>query len=165
MAVMAILLTLAVPAFSEAMVSSRLTTLANSFLSNLYLARGEAIKRNSRAVLCKSADGLACAASGGWQQGWILFHDANNNAVLDASESVILTQPALPSGFMLTGNTHVAAYISYSSTGGAKLTSGAFQAGSLTLCSDSSSSINARKIVISSTGRPRIQKLSLASCL
>jgi type IV fimbrial biogenesis protein FimT len=164
MAVMAILLTLAVPAFSEVMVSSRLTTLANSFLSNLYLARSEAIKRNSRAVLCKSSNGLACSDSGGWHQGWILFHDANNNAVLDASESVILTQPALPSGFLLTGNTPVAEYISYSSTGGAKLTSGAFQAGTLTLCSDSSSSVNARKIVISSTGRPRIQKLSLSSC-
>ena len=80
MAVMAILLTLAVPAFSEAMVSSRLTSVANSFLSHLYLARSEAIKRNGRAVLCKSADGLACSGSGGWHQGWILFHDANNNA-------------------------------------------------------------------------------------
>jgi type IV fimbrial biogenesis protein FimT len=164
MAVMAILLTLAVPAFSEVMVSSRLTALANTFLSNLYLARSEAIKRNSRAVLCKSSDGLACSDSGGWHQGWILFHDANNNAVLDADEAVILTQSALPPGFMLTGNTHVAEYISYSATGAAKLTSGAFQAGTLTLCSDSSSSANARHIVISSTGRPRIQKLSVSSC-
>jgi type IV fimbrial biogenesis protein FimT len=164
MGVAAVLLTLAVPAFSEVMVSSKLTTLANSFLSNLYLARSEAIKRNSRAVLCKSADGLACSDSGGWQQGWILFHDANNNAALDASEAVILTQSALPSGFMLTGNTPVSEYISYSPTGGAKLTSGALQFGTLTLCSNSSSSGNARHIVISSTGRPRIQKLSLASC-
>ena len=164
MAVMAILLTLAVPAFSEAMVSSRLTSVANSFLSHLYLARSEAIKRNGRAVLCKSANGLACSGSGGWHQGWILFHDANNNADLDADESVILTQSALPSGFMLTGNTPVAGYISYSSTGGAKLTSGAFQAGTLTLCSMASSSGNARHIVISSTGRPRVVKLALASC-
>jgi type IV fimbrial biogenesis protein FimT len=146
------------------MVSSRLTTLANSFLSNLYLARSEAIKRNSRAVLCKSSDGLACSDSGGWHQGWILFHDANNNAALDASEAVILTQSALPPGFMLTGNMPVARYISYSAIGATELTSGAFQAGTLTLCSNSSSSGNARHIVISSTGRPRIQRASLSSC-
>ena len=82
-AVMAILLTLVVPAFSEAMVSSRLRSVANSFLSHLYLARGEAIKRNGRAVACASATGLSCADSGGWQQGWIVFHDANDNAAAD----------------------------------------------------------------------------------
>jgi type IV fimbrial biogenesis protein FimT len=164
LAVMAILLALAVPAFSEVMVSSRLTTLANGFLSNLYLARSEAIKRNSRAVLCKSASGLACSDSGGWHQGWILFHDANNNAALDANEAVILTQSALPSGFKLSGNTPVSGYISYSPTGAAKKTSGADQFGTLTLCNEASSSGDARKIVISITGRSRIQKLSLSSC-
>jgi len=35
------------------------------------LARSEAIKRNARAVLCPSADGSSCEASGGWHRvGW-----------------------------------------------------------------------------------------------
>jgi type IV fimbrial biogenesis protein FimT len=162
LAVMAVLLTLAAPALSAAFVSSKLSTLANSFLSNLYLARSEAIKRNARAAICPSADGSACAASGGWHQGWLVFHDANNNAALDGGEAVVQTQAALPPEFRLTGNTPVATYISYSPSGATELVSGAFQAGTLTLCHVAST--QARQIVINSTGRPRILKTTVTSC-
>jgi type IV fimbrial biogenesis protein FimT len=162
LAVMAILLTLAVPALSEAMLSSKLTTLANSFLSNLHLARSEAIKRNAHAALCTSATGISCSVSGGWHQGWVVFHDVNNNATLDGDEAVILTQAALPTDFRLTGNAPVSKYISYSPAGTTGLVSGAFQAGTLTLCY--ASSTQARQIVISRTGKPRIQKATVTPC-
>jgi len=93
-----------------------------------------------------------------------VFHDANNNAALDAGETVILTRQALPAGFSLTGNTPVAKYISYAPTGGTKLISGAWQGGTLTLCNESGSLNSARRVIISSTGRPRTAKITLASC-
>lgn len=68
-AVLAVLQTLAAPAFSGLVSSMRLSTAANSLFSSLLLARSEAIKRNSRAVVCKSATGYACTTSGGWEQG------------------------------------------------------------------------------------------------
>ncbi len=108
--------------------------------------------------------GISCAASGGWQQGWLVFHDANNNAALDAGETVILARQVLPAGFSFTGNTPVAKYISYAPTGGTKMISGALQLGTLTLCNKSGSLGSARQVVISSTGRPRTVKLVLASC-
>lgn len=160
----AILLSIAVPSMTGMLNTQRSTSLANSFLSSLNLARIEAIKRNARAVLCKSADGLSCAGSGGWEQGWILFHDANNNAALDHGEQVIEQQGAVSQGLRLTGNTPVADYVSYSASGSAKLISGAFQAGTFTLCLVPVSGADVRQIVLSSTGRARFRRGSASDC-
>jgi type IV fimbrial biogenesis protein FimT len=116
--------------------TQRSTSLGNSFSASLNLARNEAIKHNARMVLCKSADGLSCKTGGGWQQGWIVFHDVNKNALLDAAEEVIPLQGAVTRGLSLTGNTNVANYVSYSASGSAKLVCGAFQAGTFRLCLD-----------------------------
>ena len=164
LAIAAILLLAGVPGFASLAHSSRLSSATNEMVSSLHLARSEAIKRNSRVVVCTSATGNFCAASGGWDQGWMVFHDANNNASVDAGESVILAQPALPQGYRMKGDSKVSRYISYSSSGGTKHVSGAFQAGALTLCNASGSSDAARKIIISSTGRARIVKVVLATC-
>lgn len=162
LAVSAILLTVGIPGFAALVRTSNLTSATNLMVSSLHLTRSEAIKRNTRAVMCASATGTSCT-DGGWHNGWLVFHDANNNAELDAGESVILQQPATPVGFRLIGNAPVSRYISYSSTGAAKLVSGAFQAGTLTVC-DASDPSGARQVIVSSTGRPRTIKAVLASC-
>jgi type IV fimbrial biogenesis protein FimT len=164
LSIAAILVSTAIPGFSALIRSTRLSGATNDFIASLHLARSEAIKRNARTVLCPSATGAACAASGGWHQGWLMFHDANNNAVLDAGEAVILARQALPAGFSLTGNTSVSKYISFVSTGAAKLVNGGFQAGTLTLCNESETAEMARQVILSSTGRPRTIKIMLASC-
>lgn len=163
-AVMAILMRVAVPAMTGVMDAVKLASASNTFLYTLHLTRSEAIKRNGRVVLCKSATGLSCVADGSWEQGWIVFHDANNNVMLDAGEEIIRREGALPSNFSLTGNTPVAKYISYTPSGTTKLSSGAFQAGTVTLCRQSSSSVEARQIIVSSTGRPRILKVTVSAC-
>lgn len=127
-------------------------------------ARSEAIKRNGRAVVCKSASGTSCTQSGGWEQGWIVFHDSNNNAAFEAGELLIQQQSALPDGLRLSGNQPVANYVSYSANGSAKLVSGAFQAGTITLCPIAGNQSEARKIVLSGTGRPRTYNGSAADC-
>lgn len=164
LAVSGILLGIAIPGFAAFSSNSRLASTTNSMVSSLHLARSEAIKRRARAVLCPSSSGTDCAVSGGWHQGWVLFHDANNNAALDDGETVMLTQAGMPEGFRLTGNPPVSKYISYTPTGAAQLVSGAFQAGTLTVCNESGSPIAARRIIISSTGRPRIVKTTLEAC-
>ena len=68
-ALVAIIQLLAAPALSGMANSMRLTSAANSLFSSLLLARSEAIKRNSRAVVCKSATGDTCITTGGWEQG------------------------------------------------------------------------------------------------
>lgn len=163
-AIAAILAGLAAPSFRELLASNRLKSQASAMLSSLLLARGEAIKRNGRVVLCKSADGAACTVDGGWEQGWIVFADGNNNAALDAGETVIQRQAALGEGLRLTGNTNIANYVSYGSTGEVRTTAGAIQPGTFTLCHSSTSEGKAREIAVSATGRPTIKQTTVASC-
>jgi type IV fimbrial biogenesis protein FimT len=164
LAIAAILMTIAIPGFASLIRGSRLSGVTNELFASLLLARSEAIKRSSRAVVCPSATGSSCAGSGGWHQGWIVFGDANNNASVDAGETVILKRAGLPAGMSLTGNTPVSQYISYTASGGARLVSGAFQAGTLTVCNTADAPGAARQIIVSSTGRPRTAKLAAASC-
>jgi len=163
-ALVAIIQSLAAPALSGMANSMRLTAAANSLFSSLLLARSEAIKRNSRAVVCKSATGYACNITGGWEQGWIVFHDFNNNAVLDASEAILSRVQALPHPIQLTGNGPVASYVSFTAMGTSSYPSGAFQAGTLTVCTKSTTSVAAREIKISISGRPRTLKTTVQDC-
>ena len=164
LAVVAILLTVAVPSFGAIMHSSKLTSASNSLLSSMLLARSEAIKRRSRVTLCKTADGISCAAAGGWEQGWIVFHDANDSGARESGEMVIEWMQHLPDSLRLTGNTTVAKYVSFVPTGVTRLVGGGFQAGTVTVCNASGASTEARQIIISSAGRARVQKVSATSC-
>lgn len=164
LSVLAILVTLAVPAFARLGESMKLTALSNNFLSQLHVARSEAIKRNARAALCKSGDGLVCSSAGGWEQGWILFHDANNNGTREPAEPVLQRADALPPGYRLTGNLHVARYVSFSGTGTTRSTGGAFQAGTLTLCRVAATPGEAREVIISSVGRLRVKRTTVPNC-
>ena len=159
-----ILALLAVPSMTAMINTQRSISLGNAFLAGLNLARNEAIKRNARTVLCKSSDGLSCTTSGGWQQGWIMFHDVNNNGLRDVGEQVIQSQAAVSQGLSLTGNTNVANYVSYSASGSSKLISGAFQAGTFSLCLDPVVVGDVRQIVLSSTGRARSKKGLASDC-
>lgn len=158
-------LTAGVPMLKGMSDSMRLKSVSEGYFHSLMLGRSEAIKRNARVVLCKSADANTCTTQGRWEQGWLVFHDANNNAKLDAGETVLARQEALPRGVRLSGNQPVASYVSYTSLGNAATTGGGFQAGTFTLCNQSAGKADAREIVIASSGRPRTRKVSLASCV
>ena len=143
----------------------RLQALSGNLFQQVLLARSEAIKRNGRVVLCKSPDGYACADDGAWEQGWILFQDRNNSGSRESAEPVLERLHALPPGWRLTANTPVGRYVSYGPTGGARMAqSGAFQAGTFTLCRASTERTEARQIIINAGGRPRVQKVWLDHC-
>ena len=164
LAVASVLVLYAVPSFSALVTSSKLTAASNALLSSIHLARSEAIKRSSRVVLCKAADGTSCASAGGWEQGWIVFEDTNNDGELDAGEPVIQRIESLKGSVRLTGNSNVAKYVSFLSTGATKLLAGGFQAGTVTVCNLSASGGEARLIVLNAVGRPRVQRVAVASC-
>jgi len=164
LAIAAILAGTAVPPMVGFIRSAKLTSATNDFIASIVMARSEAAKRGARVAMCKSADGQACASSGGWEQGWIVFHDVNGDGSRQAGEQVLWHEAAIATDLRVLGNLTVAKYVSYSPTGEAKLAGGAFQAGTITLCNALSTSDNARQIVINSAGRPRVQKTHVASC-
>jgi type IV fimbrial biogenesis protein FimT len=164
-AIVAILVGAGMPSLTSLIRRTELTSATNDLFASLLLTRNEAAKQRNRMVMCKSIDGSTCATSGGWEQGWIVFSDANDNGTHEAGEAIVLRAPALPADLRLSGNLNVAKYVSYAPTGESRLVSGAFQAGTITLCNRNSSPEEARQIVISSSGRPRVQKASVASCV
>ena len=140
-AIVGILTAVAVPAFNEAMLGSKLNTQANNFVASVQLARSEAIKRNVPVTLCASSNGSTC--TGNWENGWVV--------VLAGDPVPIHTQAPLSNGFLLRGNE---TSIVFQSTG-----VGATSA-NLTLCRASPSvGTRQRTITVSATGRPSVVKV------
>jgi type IV fimbrial biogenesis protein FimT len=159
-AVIAIVLTIGMPSFQQVIMTNRMATQANDLLGSMNLARSEAVKRGQRVVLCKTADPFAAtpacttSTSDTWGQGWLIFVDSDNDATLDAGEILLkVHQSIFPS--TLSGNTNVANYLSYAADGTTRLTSNAFQSGTLTLC-PGTSGMTGRSIVVNAAGRARI---------
>ncbi len=164
MAVSAVLLSVAMPPLTAFVNSVQLSSASNAFVSGLHLARSEAIKRNARVVVCKSADGVVCGRTGGWEQGWIVFQDDNNDGERDEDELIVQREQHLASSLRLVGNLNLARYVSFNPSGATQLVSGGFQAGTLTVCKQSLDGGEARQIVLNAVGRPRVQKTVVRYC-
>lgn len=165
LSLLATLVATAVTTVGDVVAGMRLANVSNDVLQQLHLARSEAIKRNTRVALCKSADGASCAARGRWEQGWVLFQDRNNNGSRDEGEDLLQNVPPLPPGYLLLANSPLARYVSYGPYGESKMTSGAFQAGTFTVCRASAGPGEGRQIIINAGGRPRVKKVQVASCM
>ena len=158
-AIVGILVSIAIPSFNTTITSNRLTGYANDLVGALNLARSEAVKRGVRITVCKSTDSSSCNTSGAvdWAQGWIIFTDQNNNATYDsATETLLGVRTNSDNITTMVGNSPVANYISYVATGQSQLTSGAFQAGTITVCGELTGTVGIN-IVLNSVGRISIQ--------
>lgn len=158
LAVLAVLVGIGVPSFREVALSSRLSSYANDFVASANLARGEAIKRNSRVGMCASSDGATCASSGGWEQGWVVFHDADNDDVLDTGETLLERREPLADGFSMraTGNVR---YLRFEPTGIDAT------AATLTICKKTPAVGSQERVVaLTLTGRLSVSKTTAGSC-
>jgi type IV fimbrial biogenesis protein FimT len=157
LAVAGILVTLAVPSFSEVIKNNRLITQENDFVTTLNLARSEAIRRSGRVTVCKSSNQTSCSGAGGWEQGWIVFNDVNNDGVVtNPATNVLRVHGALSSGVTLHGDANLLDYVSYVSSGATQKFAGgasATQPGVLIMCDDRGFVSQAKGIQISATGR------------
>lgn len=151
LSVAAILVTTAVPGFKQVMMNNRMATQVNELINALTLARSEAVKRKVEVTLCKSSNGGSCGATG-WEDGWIVFINNDNDkpAAVDNGEEILRVYGALPGNATLRGNNNVSNYITYRADGFSNTN------GTYTLC-DSRGASKARAVVISKTGRPRIE--------
>lgn len=163
LAVVVVLAAAAAPAFHDLIRSQRASATSSAILAHLVLARSEAIKRSGRVVLCKSSNGETCASSGGWEQGWLVFHDLNGDAELGVGEAIVAKAGPLSPGVTLRGNSPVSRYVSYDATGATRMVSGAFQAGTLTVCVRDGPSAG-RQLVINAAGRVRVQRAFAGAC-
>lgn len=93
LAVVTILALIVVPNVRPILQNNRLSTTTNDFLSDINLARSEAIKRARDIEICTwnstaSPTAPACDGSGNWSGGWLIWVDMNRNGALDTDEIV-----------------------------------------------------------------------------
>lgn len=86
-AIAAILLAIALPSFQGSMRSNRLATSTNEMIATISLARSEAIRSRRGAGLCATANGSACGTD--WNQGWMVWADANGDGAVSTGETVV----------------------------------------------------------------------------
>lgn len=97
-----VLLALAVPSMSGFLQRRAVVAASEQFVSDMRLARSEAIKRAASVTVCRSENGSSCAGTGGnWNTGWIVFVNFNSNGVRDTDDILIRAQQSLPSIAMI----------------------------------------------------------------
>lgn len=141
--IVAILALIAAPSMKDFVKNERLTGQINSVISNLMLARSEALKRNLPVVICASSDNATCTGSP--KQGWIVFVDADSSSSMTSGDEIIQIQQALKGNVYFNGF----GTITYDNRGFTPNSSG-----TITLCDDRGTS-DAKVLTLSKTGRVR----------
>lgn len=142
-AVLAILLTIAIPNYQMFVMNSRMASQTNDLITALSLARSEAVKRAANVTVCASSDGATC--TGGWDDGWI---------VRDAAGTPLRVQQALGGASTLTGGADVASTIIFTASGRTTIpVTATTPSTTLTLCPPTPASVQGRAIQIERTGR------------
>ena len=148
LAIIAILATVAVPGFNALRYSSERAAAVNSFVHAIYLARSEAIKRGQVVTLCKSVDGQTCAdRAAEWRSGWIVFvnNDRDDPPQRASGEPLLQAYAGWPGGHIVS-NREAYSFRAYTQ---------AVVNGTVVFC-DPRGSAQARAVIISHTGRPRV---------
>jgi type IV fimbrial biogenesis protein FimT len=145
-AVMLVLMAIAVPSFRDASRGSQLRSAANDLVTSAHFARSEAIKRNAPVTMCMSFDGVNCAGSGSWEQGWIV-----------RSGVTLRRHTAKPTGVRITASGITT--LTFQPTG-VDATSAVF-----TVCrSPTDAGLEQRLVTIDATGRPSVRKTTSTAC-
>lgn len=153
--VLGVLVSIAVPQFTEFVRNGRRTATINELVGSLSLARSEAVRRGVPVVVCKAVDDTACRSGAGdtWQAGWLVFvnTDADSPPVIDAGETVLKVRTDQTGGYQLKPSAGVINFITFGADGSAG------QVGSFTHC-DVRGTRRARAVVVAAVGRIRLSR-------
>lgn len=170
LAVLSIIISVGLPRMSVFFKGNRMVVNANDMIAGLNIARSEAIKRNGRVSICKSANAGAvtpsCETSGGWDQGWFVFvegtDEGNVFGEFTANDGAILRINTGAEGSNVTitaASTGIANYVTFTSRGAPKQRNGASQSGVFRICDERGLS-NARAVILNASGRVRTTKVA-----
>ena len=148
--VAAVLAAAAIPGLGAFILNARRTADVNGFVTAVQLARGEAFKRSRTVVLCKTADGTSCGGSEvDFDQGWMVFMNDGSESPprRDADEPQLFAYQPETAG-KITANRRLFEFRPF----GRRSTNG-----TVTFC-DRRGADQARAVVVSFTGRPRVTR-------
>lgn len=97
----ALLLGVAIPAWSNATSAVHNGATRGALASDLMAAVQRSALTGSEVVVCPRSSTGQCSGATDWSEGWIVFSDGNGNRIRDAGESTLRETPALPGGVRL----------------------------------------------------------------
>lgn len=155
--VLVLLVAVGIPSMSQQIRNNHLKSASLELYQAVQLARTRAVTTNSRVTL---------RALGDWHQGWRIFLDPNHNGEWEPGE-LLIAEAGPNSNLTIQGNIPVRRYISFIGTGEGRYATGryggAFQAGTLTLCSAAASG-EGYQLVLARSGRMRKKKIGAGEC-
>lgn len=137
LAILALLLGMAAPGFTQWLLDARMRGTATELLQAVWFSRQQARLRGLPVTLCPSSDGLSCGSAEDWHTGWL---------VLAGEDALLAGEPAAG----LRAGANRAAFVQ--PPFGQRATNG-----TIIIC-DRRGISSARIIVISVTGRPRLDR-------
>ena len=166
----AVLAAIAAPNMSEFVKNNSRATRLNTMVTALNYARGQAVTRNTRVSLCRSAvvDNCDAAGTGEFAGGWIVFVDAANRGQFDAGtdQTLRIFQPDMGNNASLVGVKDLPAVniagITYENTGMGRdiqldaVTDTLVSPSTFFRYCDDRGTGDARAIAVGRTGAPRI---------
>ena len=149
LAIIAVISTIAVPAWKNILKKQELNGQINSLVAMIYLARSEAIKRNQIVTICHSQDQQSCGGS--WSEGWLMFADNNADGHRDNTESR-LAAGTIMDGYQLSWSAFgPTSYMRFMRNGLTSAHNGTFK-----LCAENNDARFAKAVIISKTARVRL---------
>jgi type IV fimbrial biogenesis protein FimT len=150
LSIAAITLTAGIPAFRTFLLDARLTADVNAWVLAVQLARSEAAKRGRSVIVCKTDDTRRCGDAGmPVDAGWMAFVNVDNEYPPRRSES----EPLLFVHYPELAGTVISNRPYYEFRPGRRSTNGT------TVFCDRRGAAAAKAIIVSYTGRPRVDRL------
>ncbi len=123
-AMIAILLAVGVPTFRTQVLNARLSSATNNMLSSLNFARAEAVGRQQAVSVChRNSTGTGCSGNEGWEDGWVVYVDANGSGGYDNGDEIVHVQEPLANGITARGTGNAASVLRYLPNGMTNLAS------------------------------------------
>lgn len=145
--VLAILLGIGVPSFTQLIRNNRAVSQSNDLVSALNYARSEALKRGIRVSVCP-ASGAACSGADDWNTGILVFDDDTGTAgALDVSDETLQSWPAYTNNLVASGPTSISF-----------MPNGAQAAGTIDIYKSGCTGPQTRRISVAITGRIGLTK-------
>lgn len=151
LALSAIAITMGIPAFATWQMNGKKMTCTHQLLSALQLARHYAANQRTPTSICSGQ--LTCDSQRNWHGSILVFSDTNLNGQLDAGEQLLHSHRLPEDSWWQWSSFRRTAHLSFMPDGTTHATNG-----TLTLCLGDRPS---QQIVLSATGRPRLQRTPL----
>ncbi len=145
------------PSFSRLIEQHRIFVSSNALMSAFVMARQSAIAKNRIVAICAGSAESGCHTD--WSRGeWLIFTDRNRNGKRDTDDVLIQDGSAtLGRSVRILANRPMKMPVLFHPIGHAEQPNGAFAAGTLRICAESTSAAAGVDLVLSKSGQMRTQ--------